>query len=95
MAELRAQAERLEQRLRPVRLLWGELSGMMQAREDRLHASSDLQQFLQKLDLFQLWLSRGQAAAASTDLPTGMRICRSEILYSTCKYSTAVQKNAV
>lgn len=75
LAELRAQAERLEQRLQPVRELWGELNGMMQAREERLTASSELQQFLQKLDLFQLWLSRGQAAAASSDLPAGKRIC--------------------
>lgn len=75
VAELRAQAERLEQRLQPVRELWGELNGMMQAREERLTASSELQQFLQKLDLFQLWLSRGQAAAASSDLPAGKRIC--------------------
>lgn len=61
----------IDQRLKQLNEAWNRLNEMLRDRDARLQESKELQEFLQKLDHFQVWLTRTQTTIASSELPNG------------------------
>ena len=68
----------IEERLKQLTDSWNKLNEMLRERDARLQESKELQEFLQKLDHFQVWLTRTQTTIASTELPNGSPLDHSD-----------------